>query len=147
MWVVGDRVRETTSTAGTGDVGLLGAVSGFQAFSALAANGDLLYYAIVHQSAAEWEVGFGTWVTGNTLQRTKVLASSNAGALVSFSAGTKDVFLDFPGAQGLAPAIRRTVTGADLVVPPGASVYVSRSLTIASGRKADVRPGAVLEIG
>lgn len=91
--VTGDRVKETTTTTGTGAVTLAGAVSGFRAFSDVAANGDTVYYCIAHQSAAEWETGLGTWGTGGILTRTTVIASSNAGAAVNFSAGTKNVFV------------------------------------------------------
>lgn len=90
--VAGDRVKETTTTTGTGAITLAGAASGFRAFSAIATNGDTVYYCIAHQSAAEWETGLGTWGTGGTLTRTTVIASSNGGAAVNFSAGTKDVF-------------------------------------------------------
>lgn len=93
--VLADRVRETTSTTGTGTVTLAGAVSGYQSFSVIG-NGNTTYYCIANQSAAEWEVGVGTWATGGTLARTTVLASSNAGAAVNFSAGTKDVFVTYP---------------------------------------------------
>lgn len=88
-----DRVKETSTTTGTGNLTLAGAVSGFQAFSVFA-NNDTFLYAIVHQTAAEWEVGIGTYVSATpALARTTVLESSNADALVSFSAGTKDVFV------------------------------------------------------
>lgn len=91
-----DRVKETTTTTGTGTIALAGAVSQFRAFSAVCANNDTIPYAIVGQSGTEWEVGIGTWTTGNNLARTTVLSSSNAGAAVSFSAGTKDVFCTVP---------------------------------------------------
>ncbi len=94
--IAADRVRETTTTTGTGAITLLGAVTNFQAFSAVMVNADTTFYAIVHQSAAEWEIGLGTWNTGGTLSRTTVLESSNAGAAVNFSAGTKDVFITIP---------------------------------------------------
>ena len=100
-FVTGDRVKETTTTTGTGSLALAGAVSNFQAFSAVAANNDTIHYAIVHQTAAEWEVGIGTWLTGNTLARTTVLESSNADALVNLSAGTKDVFCPLPSEKAL----------------------------------------------
>lgn len=96
---IGDRIKETTTTTGTGNITLAGAVSGFRAFSAVCANNDTIWYVIVHQSANEWEVGLGTWLTGGALARTTVLASSNAGAAVTFSAGTKDVFCDYPAAR------------------------------------------------
>lgn len=92
----GDRVKETTTTTGTGAITLAGAATGFQAFSAVCANGDTAFYCIADQSGANWEVGLGTWNTGNTLSRTTVLKSSNGGAAVNFAAGTKDVFITVP---------------------------------------------------
>lgn len=94
--VVADRVKETTTTTGTGTVTLLGAVTGFQSFSVVG-NANTTYYCIAGQGTSEWEVGIGTYTSaGTTLARTTVLASSNAGSLVSFSAGTKDVFVTYP---------------------------------------------------
>lgn len=91
-----DRIKETTTTTGVGVLALAGAVSGFRAFSAKFANGDTTFYTIYHSSSGAWEVGLGTWATGNTLARTVILDSSNAGAAVNFAAGTKDVFCTFP---------------------------------------------------
>ena len=61
-------------------------------------NGDTAYYAVVHTASGvdEWEVGLGTWNTGNTLTRTTILSSSNSGNAVSFSSGTKDIFMTYP---------------------------------------------------
>src|SRR3990170_3528391 len=88
-----DRVKEISTTTGTGTLTLAGAVSGFQAFS-IVGDGNTCYYAIVHRTAAEWEVGIGTYTAAGTiLARTTVLASSNGGSVVSLSAGTKDVFI------------------------------------------------------
>lgn len=95
--VVADRVKETTITTGTGTVTLLGASVGFQSFAAGVGNGNTTYYTIAEQSGSGWEVGLGTFTAaGNTLARTSVLASSNAGALVNFGSGTKDVFVTYP---------------------------------------------------
>jgi hypothetical protein len=94
-----DRVRETTTTTGTGVLALAGAVAGFRTFAAVLATSDTVWYAIVHQTANEWEVGLGTYSAANQLTRTTVLESSNANALVAFSAGTKDVFLTAPAAR------------------------------------------------
>lgn len=91
-----DRVKETSTTTGTGVFTLAGAVLGFQAFSAVYANADTLHYVIFQASTGAWEVGYGTWLTGNQLQRTTVLASSNANAAVNFGAGTKEVFVQSP---------------------------------------------------
>jgi hypothetical protein len=91
--VVKDRVRETTTTTGTGTVTLAGAVTGFQSFSAIG-NGNTTFYTIAGQGTSEWEVGVGTYTSsGTTLSRDSVLASSNSGSKVNFSAGTKDVFV------------------------------------------------------
>jgi hypothetical protein len=103
MTYVADRVKETSTTTGTGTINLDGAASKFVGFVAGIGSGNVCYYSIVHQSAAEWEVGIGTVTdaTPDTLSRTTVLASSNAGSLVNFSAGTKDVFVTIP-AQAIA---------------------------------------------
>lgn len=93
--ILKDRVKETTTVTGTGTASLLGAVTGFQSFSAIG-NANTTYYCIANGSS-EWEVGIGTYTaSGTTLARTTVLSSSNAGSLVNFSAGTKDVFVTFP---------------------------------------------------
>ncbi len=100
-FVLADRVRETTTTTGTGTVTLAGAVTGFQTFAAIG-NGNTTYYTIAGQGTAEWEVGIGTYTSaGTTLARNTVLASSNAGSLVNFSAGTKDVFCDYPAVRAV----------------------------------------------
>ena len=100
--VLADRVKETTTTTGTGTVTLLGASTGFQSFAAVG-NGNTTYYTIAGQTGSEWEVGIGTYTSaGTTLSRTTVLASSNSGSLVTFSAGTKDVFVTYPAGYAVA---------------------------------------------
>lgn len=99
-FVVKDRVQETTTTTGTGTLTLAGAVAGFQTFSAAIGNGNTTYYAIFTNGGAEWEVGYGT-VAAGTLARTTVLASSNAGALVTLSAGTKNVICTSPASESV----------------------------------------------
>lgn len=99
--VLADRVQETTTTTGTGTVTLLGAVTGYQSF-AVVGNANTTYYCIAGQTGAEWEVGIGTYTSsGTTLARTTVLSSSNANALVNFSAGTKNVFVSYPAGRSL----------------------------------------------
>ncbi len=95
---IADRVKETTTTTGTGTVSLAGAVTGFRAFSDAFTTGTVVYYCIT--DGTNWEVGYGAVTTGTpwALARSTVLASSNAGALVSFAAGTKDVFCTMPAA-------------------------------------------------
>ena len=99
--VLGDRIKETTSTTGTGTITLLGASTGFQSFAAVG-NANTTYYTIAGQGTSEWEVGIGTYTSsGTTLSRTTVLASSNSGSLVNFSAGTKDVFVTYPAVKSV----------------------------------------------
>lgn len=99
--VIADRVLETSTTTGTGSLTLAGAATGYRAFSAVCSNADTVYYIAEGVTDAgaqtgEWEVGLGTWATGGTLARTSILASSNGGAAVNFSAGTRQVWLTHP---------------------------------------------------
>jgi hypothetical protein len=99
--VLKDRVKETTTTAGTGTVTLAGAAAGFQSFAAVG-NGNTTYYAIVDAVTGDWEVGIGTYTaSGTTLSRTTVLSSSTGGTLVPFAAGTKDVFCTYPSEKAV----------------------------------------------
>jgi hypothetical protein len=92
-----DRVRDVSTTTGTGNINLAGSPPpGYRAFAAVLAGSDTFHYAIQHQSENEWEVGLGTRVSDTAFARTAVLASSNANNAVSFSAGTKDVALVVP---------------------------------------------------
>ena len=92
-YIVADRIKETTTTQGTGAISLAGAVSGYRAFASQMSIGDTCAYAIVSATGLEWEVGIATYSAVNTLTRTTVQSSTNANALVNFSAGLKDVFL------------------------------------------------------
>ena len=95
-FVIADRVKETTTTTGTGTVTLAGAATGYQTFAVIG-NGNTTYYCIAGQGTNEWEVGIGTYsTTGPTLARTTVLSSSNSNNAVNFSSGTKDVFVTYP---------------------------------------------------
>jgi hypothetical protein len=98
---VADRVRDTTTTTGTGTITLSGTPpTGYQSFSAVG-NGNTTYYTI--NAGSQWEVGIGTYLgAGPTLSRDTVLASSNSGSLVNFSAGTKDVFCDYPASKSIS---------------------------------------------
>jgi len=101
--VLADRVKETTTTAGTGTVTLLGAATGYQSFAVIG-NANTTYYTIAAQTGTEWEVGIGTYtLSGTTLARTTVLANS-AGTqptALTFSAGTKDVFVTYPSSKSV----------------------------------------------
>jgi len=90
-----DRTKETTTTTGTGDITLAGAVTGYRAFADALSTADTCHYCV--DGGAEWEVGIGTFTAPSTLARTTVLASSNAGAAVNFSAGSKSAFVTVAG--------------------------------------------------
>lgn len=91
-----DRVKETTTTTGTGTLTLLGAETGYSAFSVIG-NNNTCYFCVQGRGTSEWEVSLGTYTSsGTTLSRDTVLTSSNSNALVSFSSGTKDVFVVAP---------------------------------------------------
>ena len=114
-FIVNDRVKETTTTTGTGTITLLGAVEDFEGFSAGIGDGNTTYYCIFHESDSynEWEVGYGTFTaSGATLTRTAI-TSSNGDALESFSAGTKSVFCTLPASKGLMKSTDGTVVFGD----------------------------------
>jgi hypothetical protein len=95
--VVADRVKETTTSTGTGAISLGGAEPNFRTFSSVLSDADTTYYAIIDDNNLAFEVGLGTYASsGNTITRTTVLSSSNSNNAVNFSAGTKDVFLTYP---------------------------------------------------
>jgi hypothetical protein len=99
--VLKDRVKETTTTTGTGTVTLAGAAAGFQSFVVIG-DGNQTFYSIVDATSGAWEVGVGTYTaSGTTLSRTTVVSSSNAGSLVNFGAGSKDVFVTYPSSRAV----------------------------------------------
>ena len=109
--IFADRVRETSTTTGTGALTLAGAVSGYQTFSSAIGNTNTCHYAIHHLTANEWEVGLGTIATsGPTITRTTVFKSSNSDSAVSFSAGTKDVFVTYPADKTVTSDGTQTLT-------------------------------------
>jgi hypothetical protein len=98
--ITADRVRDTSTSTGTGNFTVSGtAPTGFRTLSAVLSVGDTFYYAIQSQGLNEWEVGLGTYSSANVFARTTVLSSSNSGSAVTFSAGTKDVFLTLAAAK------------------------------------------------
>jgi hypothetical protein len=97
--LVKDRIKETTSTTGTGTLTLAGAVAGYQAFSVLG-DGATTYYALTDANGTAWEVGLGTYASsGTTLARTTVLDSSNSGSKITLTSGTHDVFVTYPAGK------------------------------------------------
>jgi len=104
--VLKDRVKETSSSSGTGSITLGGAFPGYQTFNAAIATGSTVYYTIHNLTAGvdnEWEVGLGTFTAPATLARTTVLSSSNSGSLVPFTAGAGglEVFITQPAEEAV----------------------------------------------
>jgi hypothetical protein len=143
--VLKDRVKETSATTGTGTVTLAGAVADYQAFSVIG-DGNTTYYTIVLTGSDEWEVGLGTYTaSGTTLSRDTVLASSNSGSLVNFSAGDKDVFVVYPAGKSVYADsngdvdVSGEITGQEMTASNGLFVNnktVGTDYTIPSGYNA-----------
>jgi hypothetical protein len=93
--IFADRIKETTTTTGTGSLTLAGAATGFKSFNSEMSNNDTCYYCI-DDIAGNWEVGLGTYQATDILARTTPIKSSNSNSLVSFGAGTKNVFVTQP---------------------------------------------------
>jgi hypothetical protein len=144
--VVKDRVKETTSTTGTGTVTLSGASTGFQSFSVIG-DGNTTYYAIVNSSAGEWEVGIGTYTaSGTTLSRDTVLESSNSGSLVDFAAGNKDVFVTYPAERSVIGGMGYVENAATItqnsIINAGNNAMSAGPITVASGVSVTVPSGS-----
>ena len=107
MPLLADRVKETTTTTGTGQLTLAGAPTGFQSFTTAFGNGASVYYVIA--GGADWEIGIGTTGAG-TLTRETVLQSTNADALVDFAAGVKDVFCSYVADRAVTTSDTATLT-------------------------------------
>ena len=99
--VLNDRVKETSTTTGTGDVTFAGTITGFDTFATGIGNDNTTYYAIAHRTADEWEVGLGTLSSdSSTMERTTVLTNSDGNtSKITLGAGTKDIFCTFPASK------------------------------------------------
>lgn len=158
--VVRDRVKSSTTTTGTGTITLGAAALGFQSFSVIG-NGNTTYYTITDTATGAWEVGIGTYTSsGTTLSRTTVLESSNAGALVNFAAGNKDVFVTYPAERAVyqdestgtayAPifassnglVVNNMTVSANYTVPSGYSASSVGPVTVNSGVAVTVPSGS-----
>ena len=147
--IVKDRVKETTTTTGTGTITLGGAVAGFQSFAAIG-DGNTTYYTIQDGTAGTWEVGVGTYTSsGTTLSRNTVLASSNSGNLVDFAAGSKNVFVTYPaevtitgGGGGIgALVVNATTVTENYTIETGTNAQSVGPITVASGKSVTVSSG------
>ena len=119
--VLNDRVKETSTTTGTGDVTFAGAVTGFDTFSTGIGNDNTTYYAIAHRTADEWEVGLGTLSSdSSTMERTTVLTNSDGNtSAITLGVGTKDIFCTFPAIKTMDMTL---TTAGDLVYASSANI-------------------------
>jgi len=146
--VLADRVKETSTSTGTGTIVLAGAVTGYQSFAVIG-NANLTYYTIADQTGANWEVGIGTYYSGNvSLARTTVLSSSNAGALSNFTAGTKDVFVTQPsevtaiGGSNQAILVNQSTATANYTLNSNCNGFSVGPVTVANGVSITVASGS-----
>lgn len=138
----GDRVKETFTTTGTGTISLGGAATGYQAFSAVVANAGTCYYGAT--DGTNWEIGIGTYTTsGDTLARTIILASSNSGSAVSWGAGTKTIWLDFPSYAAANVVPQNYISGLLCSAQTFSSTTVA-NMTIGAGQAADSTNAIIL---
>jgi len=135
--VVNDRVKETSTTTGTGTLTLAGAVSGFETFSSAIGNTNTTYYSIVN-SNGEFEVGLGT-VSAGALSRDTIISSSNSDAAVNFSAGTKNVFCTLPASKAVI-----LDSSDNIVANNGSNLTNLNADNLASGTVPDARFPATL---
>ena len=108
--VINDRVKETSTTTGTGTFNLAGAETGYESFVSGVGTTNTTYYAIELNAAGEWEVGIGTVTSGSpdTLSRDTIISSSNSDAAVNFTSGTKNVFCTLPAKKTISPVMDAT---------------------------------------
>ena len=131
-FITADRVLDSSTSTGTGAFVVSGTpAAGYQTFSAVMSVGDTCYYSIQGQTTSEWEVGLATYSSANTLTRTTVYSSSNAGSAVVFSAGTKNVFMTMAAFRSpqLDPSGNVTALG----TPASIALTNATSLPLATG--------------
>jgi len=145
-FAVADRVKESTTSTGTGTINLGGTSDGFQTFVSGIGDGNTTYYAISHQTAAEFEVGIGTVTDAatDTLSRDTIISSSNGGSAVDFSAGDKDVIATLPSSKSfIIDNASNTSISANLTATAfsgsGADLTSLNASNLASGTLPDAR--------
>ena len=140
--VINDRVKETTTTTGTGTLNLAGAVTGFETFVAGVGDGNTTYYAITLPGTAEFEVGLGTITDArpDTLARTTIISSSNSDSAVNFSAGTKTIFCTLPASK----TVFLDASG-NIVAANGSNLTALNASNLSSGTVPNARLDAQLQ--
>ncbi len=144
-FIVADRVREVSASIGTGVFNLSGSPIGYQTFSASVGNGNTTYYVISNPGVNEWEVGIGT-VGAGTLTRTTVLASSTGTSLVSFTAGTKDVFCTYPAEVSVFAGNTQTLTNKTISVDTNTVSGIAASSFVVSNASGNIDGAAAQKV-
>lgn len=94
MLRLSDRVKESSTTTGSGNLILNGPFRGSQSFAEGIGHNNTTYYAI--ENGSNYEVGIGVYNSGdNSLSRNTVLESSNDDKLVNLS-NNSIVFCTYP---------------------------------------------------
>ena len=131
-FITADRVLDSSTSTGTGPFVVSGTpAAGYRTFSAVMSVGDTCYYSIQGQTTSEWEVGLGTYSSTNTLTRTTIYSSSNAGSAVTFSAGTKNVFITVAASR--APQLDPSGNITALGTPASATLTNATGLSLTTG--------------
>jgi hypothetical protein len=122
---IANNIKESTNTEGTIALVLEGASTQFFTIGARFADGDLVFYSVAHDNPLldEAEGGLGTYdVTTDSISRDVVFWSTNADALVNFSAGSKTVICTAP-AEAFSPI--RPVNDFRLTLTTGTPVTIT----------------------
>ena len=122
---VADRIKQTSTTSGTGDISFTGTPTGFATFGSVLTNGDTTYYAIEEND--KWEVGIGTYGSDNMV-RTYVLASSNSGNAINLG-GSGVIFISYPADKSVyRDAQSQLIAGASGVLFPNGTIVKDAKL-------------------
>ena len=144
--VIKDRVKETSTTTGTGTLTLAGAATGYQSFAAIG-NGNTTYYTIV--GGSQWEVGIGTYTSSGTALSRDIVLSSSTGSKIDLAAGTKDVFVTYPSERAItgggggigALVVNATTATESYTIGTGTNAQSVGPVTVASGVTITVSSG------
>ncbi len=144
--VINDRVRETSTTSGTGDITLGGAVQGFLTFSSGIGTSNTTYYCITESGTANFEVGLGTLSASTTLERTTVISNSAGNtSKINFGGAALDVFVTGPASKSVLEDASNNVTLSDDLTVSGD--LKSAALKAADGGNIINQSGTDITIG
>lgn len=107
MFILSDRIKETSTSTGSGSISLNGAYGAFQSFNDGIGNGNETYYAI--ENNTRWEVGQGIYTSSSdSLSRDIIFDSSASGERINLE-GISVVFCTLPASKALVKSPQDTV--------------------------------------